>query len=319
MPRVATLTKDMTMQQWLEFRRKNGIGGSDAPAIWGVSDFKTPWTVYKEKIGDYVNDSTSEAAKMGIYLEDIVAKIFSERTGKKVWNTKKCYQHSQYPFMIADIDRLVVGEKTFLECKTTSLRNEDKWAEGRIPKPYWVQVQHYLAVMDAPYCYIAVLIGGQHFLHKVVERDDEFIERLIKAEKKFWDCVQKRQPPSIDGSENTKQILDILFPPEKVKEEIIELPSEAKQLIIEQEQLKAQIKDLEEAKKERENKLREILGENTKGVYEDDSGLYEVHWTPVSFNDLDKKAVKEKYPKIYNKCLMEVSYRRLSVKRREKE
>lgn len=37
--------------------------------------------------------------------------------------------------MIADVDRLIVGEDAGLECKTASAYNADKWADGNIPLP----------------------------------------------------------------------------------------------------------------------------------------------------------------------------------------
>ena len=38
------------------------------------------------------------------------------------------YRSKEHPFMIADVDRLVVGEDAGLECKTASAYNADKWA-----------------------------------------------------------------------------------------------------------------------------------------------------------------------------------------------
>ncbi|MDM0720061.1 hypothetical protein QTH81_17580, partial [Clostridium perfringens] len=48
--------------------------------------------------------------------------------------------------------------------------------------------------------YIAVLIGGQKFIWKEVERDDELIEYIIEVEKDFWKMVKDKTPPALDGS-----------------------------------------------------------------------------------------------------------------------
>ena len=41
--------------------------------------------------------------------------------------------------MIADVDRLIVGEDAGLECKTASAYNADKWKDGDIPLHYVMQ------------------------------------------------------------------------------------------------------------------------------------------------------------------------------------
>ena len=51
-----------------------------------------------------------------------------------------------YPLLLADFDRLIVGQKAGLECKTVSPFSADKWADGKIPARYMAQVNHYLAV-----------------------------------------------------------------------------------------------------------------------------------------------------------------------------
>jgi len=55
-------------------------------------------------------------------MEEVIAKEFSQETGLRVRKVSKMYQHPRYEFMIGFIDREVVGENAFLECKNT-LRN----------------------------------------------------------------------------------------------------------------------------------------------------------------------------------------------------
>lgn len=66
--------------------------------------------------------------------------------------------------MLADFDRLIVGEKAGLECKTVSPYSADKWSDGKIPMHYQMQVQHYLAVSGYECWYIAALIFGRDFI-----------------------------------------------------------------------------------------------------------------------------------------------------------
>ena len=90
------------------------------------------------------------------------------------------YRSKKYPWMLADVDRLVAGEDAGLECKTASAYSADKWADGNIPLHYVMQCYHYMAVTGKRSWYIAAVILGKGF--KVC---DEIIESYFpKAKKK---------------------------------------------------------------------------------------------------------------------------------------
>ena len=105
----------------------------------------------------------NEAMRQGRDLEDYVAKRFCEATGLKVRRSNMMYRSTENPFMIADVDRLIVGRDAGLECKTASAFNADKWKDGRIPPHYLIQCLHYMAVTGKREWYIAVVILGRDF------------------------------------------------------------------------------------------------------------------------------------------------------------
>lgn len=78
-----TATKELTHQQWLEYRKK-GIGGSDAGAICGLNPYRTAMQVYHDKISEETENIDNEAMRQGREFEDYVARRFMEETGKKV-------------------------------------------------------------------------------------------------------------------------------------------------------------------------------------------------------------------------------------------
>ena len=128
-------TAGMSHEEWLK-QRKTGIGGSDAGAICGLNPYANAMTVYRDKTTDNVSDLDNEAMRQGRDLEDYVARRFMEATGLKVRRSNMMYRSEGHPFMIADVDRLVVGEDAGLECKTASAYNADKWKDGEVPKHY---------------------------------------------------------------------------------------------------------------------------------------------------------------------------------------
>ena len=126
----------MNKLEWLK-ERQAGIGGSDVGAILGVNKYKTAFQVYIEKT-ETISEvkEQSEAAYWGDQFEDIVAKEFEKRTGKKVRRDRKHYKNSEYPFMVANIDRKVVGENAILECKTANQYLASEWKDAEIQASY---------------------------------------------------------------------------------------------------------------------------------------------------------------------------------------
>ena len=70
------------------------------------------------------------------------------------------------------------------EAKTASAFKAGEW-EDSIPDEYQLQIQHYMVVTGYRAAYIAVLIGGNTFKWKCVERDNELIAMLVQLESDF--------------------------------------------------------------------------------------------------------------------------------------
>ena len=297
---VLTPTIDMNRAEWLKARRK-GIGGSDAAAIAGLNKWRSPIAVWMDKTGQLEPDEAGEAAYWGTMLEDLVAQEFTKRTGKRVRRRNAILQHPEHQFMLANVDRLVVGESAGLECKTSSEYRKGEWGEDgeTLPPEYLIQVHSW---------YLAVLIGGNKFIHFRVDRDQELIDYLIKIESDFWQLVEDGTPPPMDGSDASKELLGRLYP--ESNEQAVDLPQNASELIEEREHWAEQEKLMAEKKQEAENKLKQLLGENEVGW----AGERKVTWKTVTSNRLDSKKLQEEHPNIYAKYVKESSYRRFSIR-----
>ena len=129
---VLVSTEDMQEETWLQYRR-NGIGGSDAAAVIGLSPYKTARDVYFEKLGREPEDNNTSgwvAMEVGKRLEDLVAAIFAKKTGFRIWQEKVMYRHPLFPFMLADVDYFFEtsdGTVGILECKTANIHTKEKW------------------------------------------------------------------------------------------------------------------------------------------------------------------------------------------------
>lgn len=255
---TATATKQPEGREaWLQERRK-GIGGSDAAAILGLNPWRSPFQVYLEKIGEAPEYEPGEPAYWGTILEDIVAAEFTKRTGLKVQRVNKILWSSEHPFMLANIDRRIVGTHHGLEAKTTSAWNRDEWSAEAAPIQYVIQCQHYMAVTGWPLWHLAVLIGGQQYLGTTVERDESLIADIIQAEAAFWECVQTRTPPAVDGSDACTAALKALYPAST--EESVILPDLAGEYIKGYHEAAAIEKRAKEAKQAHQNALEALMG-----------------------------------------------------------
>jgi putative phage-type endonuclease len=303
-------TKDISREMWLQLRTK-GIGGSDAAAIAGLNKWKSPVHVWLEKTGQApLEEVQSEPAYWGTKLEEVVAQAFSERTGLRVKRRNAILQHPDYPFMLANVDRLIVGEKTGLECKTASEYLKSEWVGEEVPAPYLLQCQHYMAVTGYDAWWIAVLIGGNKFVYKKIERDEEIIQYLIKLESDFWNNhVVTKVPPEMDGSEASTNLLKTMYPIGEPESET-ELPLEADKLIEQLEEAKADAKQAEERVAELENRLKAMLGDYETGL----ASNHVVTWKNVTTNRIDSKALQKDHPDIYQKYLKPSFSRRFNVK-----
>ncbi|MBS5886547.1 MULTISPECIES: YqaJ viral recombinase family protein [Clostridium] len=299
----------MDKLEWLK-ERQCGIGGSDVGAILGVSKYKTAFEVYLEKTEPITEvGEQSESAYFGDIFEDVVAKEFEKRTGKKVRRDRKHYKHKEYHFMVANIDRRVVGENAILECKTANQFLANDWEGEEIPASYLLQVQHYLFVTEAELGYIAVLIGGQKFIWKQVQRDEELIEMIIEAENEFWKMVEDKTPPPLDGSSAAEKYLLEKYSNAEVGK-IEELGLEYKDKIKNLFELKYQKDLLDTQIKEIENQIKFELKDAEIGFVPG----YSVSWKNVSSNRVDSKKLRVEYPDIYKEVLKESKSRRFSIK-----
>ena len=302
---VSTLNLDK--KEWLGYR-KRGIGGSDAGAVCGLNPYCTAMQVYHDKISDAIEEIDNEAMRQGREFEGYVARRFMEAAGKKVRRANSMYYSEMHPFMLADVDRMVVGENAGLECKTASPYLSEHWKDGKIPLHYQIQCLHYMYVCNADVWYIAVLIYGREFKYYRIERDDEMLADLVQIEQDFWENhVMKRILPKPDGSKLADSVIAEYF--KKSKAGTIPLDGFNEKLKRRQE-LKEDIEKLDAEKKKIEQELKIYLGEAEQAENES----YRVSWKPVSSSRIDEPRLKEEQPEIYAKYQKIIHSRRLSVK-----
>lgn len=305
-------TKALSRMEWLELRRR-GIGGSDASVVMGKNPWRSVLQLWEEKTGQTViEDTGNEYTYWGNVMEPIIRKEFMNRTGLKVRQKHFMMFHPEMPYLFADVDGIVTdenGEKCIFEAKTVSQYRENEWKDGSIPEEYMLQVQHYLAVCGMQKAYIAALIGGNHFVYHVIEREEEQIAELLKAEKYFWEYhVQQKICPTADDSDATKEYLQQKY--ERSVNDCIELDGSIAGVLQDYQELDSQIKEMEKRKTGLSNQIKAALGEHENGQTEEGKI---VRWKRIEKTAFDAKKLKEEKPEIYSKYSSISAYRRLSI------
>lgn len=221
-------TKNMTRADWLAERRKS-VGGSEIGAIMGLNKYQSPVSVWANKLGIVPDVEPNEAMIQGTDLEEYVAERFTRLTGKKVRHCNYILRNDNYPYLHANVDRLVCGESAGLECKTASALSVSKFKGGEFPAGYYAQCVAYMAVTELPVWYLAVVVLGKEFkvfkmvrdgqdtskpdwCESVTVVDDAEFSAIKSAVADFWQYVVNETMPEIDGSKATSDTLAAMYP-----------------------------------------------------------------------------------------------------------
>ncbi len=257
----------LTKQQLSD--RMMGLFGTDASCADGTNDYHDAFWLYKTKRLEW-SDSLAAAIhlELGHFLEPYVSdkyckrkKVKVRRSNNTIWSTKHLYNGK--PFMGAHVDRMVVGQKKILECKTAYSRA--KWGKdgsGQIPPNYRSQIKHYCLVLGVSKVDLAVLhlqfppeLNIHSFDFSEMELND-----LLEKEYHLWDCIQRGIEPEVGGGiETGKQLRDefsgsvddVVVSTVQINKDVDKLGN-----------IKKDIKDLTASKNEHINRIMRHMEEN---------------------------------------------------------
>ena len=290
-------SKNATREEWLKVR-KLGLGGSDMAAVLGLSPWRSPIDVWLDKTSDTVEEKESEPMYWGNVLEEVVAQEFAKRSGYKVRNNNFTLQSEEYPYLLANIDREIVGLDAGLECKTANAFKANEWDGDNVPDAYYIQCQHYMAVTGKSSWWIACLVGGNTFYYKEIKRNEEVIAAIIDTGAAFWELVESKTMPAPDDTKQCENALKKLY--QKSNGQSVELPANYGNMIIDYLEIKNQLSELETKKRGIENVMKDFLKDNEKATY----GEHYVSWKSTKQREtFDAKAFKNDYPELHKQYI----------------
>lgn len=291
---------DITDETW-HATRLEGVGGSDASTIQGINKYTSALQLYAEKTGAIPHEVVdNEAIRWGKRLERPVAEEYAERENVAVVNWPVMLQSKKYPWMLANLDFVIVKPSTvfegtvekiepgvvtdwydtkpppyveaILEIKTGGIGSHGsihEWGteeQPQLPKVYELQCRHYQIVTGILSAKLVGLLGGVGLAIRNVPFDQNYAEAIIDSERRFWnEHVVPRIPPEPDGSKSAEATIKTLYP---VGEETNTFEGGSKLDLLWRDYLKAKIA-ADEADTERDalkNRIKALLGKSAYGM-----------------------------------------------------
>lgn len=318
-PTVLVNTENMPEHEWLQWRQK-GIGGSDVASALGMSPYRTKRELYYDKIGVVPvveGEDKSITFQIGHLLEDVVAQIFSKKTGFSIYRDQNMYQHPLFPFMLADVDRFITlpdGSKAILECKTAHYDTQFLWANEGVPRHYEMQVRHYMSVMNINVAYIACLFSNSEkdFVWRKIDRDLDEEENTIMELQDFWTrhVCNRVEPPLNEKPDMVLEALrryygpaDKTQPKVTIGKEFIPSLERINDLKAEKSKLESQVRQLDSQIKSAYAPIAGIMGTACSAVCSDANVAYSITFNPQYRTCISKdklSVMKAQYPDIYD-------------------
>lgn len=295
-------TRDLRREQWLDVRR-GGIGSSDAAAAVGLNPYRSMLELWLDKTGQGVPapeepEDDASPTYWGTLLEPIVAAHYTRRSGRRVRRINAVLAHPQYPWMLANIDREVVGapDVQILECKTAGINGAKLWKDG-VPEYVQLQVHHQLAVTGKQAADVAVLICGQELRIHRIERDEALIAQLIGLEEAFWKLVTDKVPPAADGSESADRALGRLFPRDAGATVLFAGDAQMEQAFQELLQVRAALEDQERRANTLKQAIQQRMGDASKAMF---AGGYVTWKRTADVKRFDVERLAREHPEVFS-------------------
>ena len=199
--------------EWLQARGKR-IGGSEASAVVGLNPYMSNTDLWSIKTGRREAEDISDKpyVRYGHDAEPLLRELFKlDFPDYKVgYRDNNLFLNSRYPWAHASLDGWLQdpeGRTGILEIKTTEIlqsMQKEKWKD-RIPDNYYLQVLHYMMVMEADFACLKAQLkydyDGDIYLqirHYWIERQDveNDIRILSEKEEEFWHHMQNGTRPA---------------------------------------------------------------------------------------------------------------------------
>lgn len=187
--------------------RRDAIGGSDANTIMG-GDEKKLLRLWREKRGEAEPEDLSDilAVQMGSFTEPLNVAWFEKNTGINVETVALPYCGCGPSFMRCTLDGWIPEVEAVFEAKHCGTRSTDAEIFAR----YVPQLTHNCICTGSRIAFLSAFKGNGDWVMFEYHVDDDYAERLIAAERDFWECVRTGKPPCAVPAEPTPKPVGVV-------------------------------------------------------------------------------------------------------------
>lgn len=252
--------------EWLVGRQKdeNGnvlLGGSDAPALMGASQFKTRGDLYVDKTTDPVVDTSFNMAfHRGNVVEPVLVAEASRILGISLLTPDVMYREGRWNINSDGVDN-AESPTVNIECKTTTRYTVTE--SDDLPIEWRWQGYAQMAVMNVP-VFFSVLDARQNLSVVELPRDNMMIDLLLQESEMFCEAVENNSGISDYLDQFTADQIARLV---DVTETSVELPDEAQTWLTMLDEARYNKKEAEEAEREAKDALARLLLGNEIGLF----------------------------------------------------
>lgn len=285
--------------------RTKFIGASDVSSILGLNPWKTPLQLWSEKTGriEAKDLSDNEAVEWGTRLERVVSRKFSEKHGVKLIARKTRYVHPEHDYISCELDNIIAGTDEQVEIKTVNAFAWNSWKDkDELPIYVIVQVMTQLGLSKRKKAWVACLCGGQKYIEKEIEFDQEMYDDIIEKCVAFWNMVKEDTAPMAIGQDN--QDIVKIYPE---NDDQIQQVEEFNDQIALLQETKMHLKEMEKERDGLEASIKQRIG-TSLGIQ---TAAYVVTWktqerASVNTQQLKDDGLYEKYKKTTESRTMRV-------------
>jgi len=246
---------------WLA-NRATTLGGSDVAAALNISPWSSAYALACEKKG-LVSRELTPAMRFGTDIEPVIRQKYIEATGFDVI-TDLTVEHPEFPFLVANPDAKIVGQRGVAEFKAIGWRTLHHWGTAgtdQIPDYYATQATFYMGHTQSDWCDFYLLdIEERDYvpyrLHFDQELYDVVINELVEFHARY---LMTDALPDPDGSKATCEYLKQRFKKSAVLEK--RASEDIEIYLSELVAVRAQKDEFETRESELENLVKEFMGD----------------------------------------------------------
>ena len=329
----------MDRDRWLECRAHGPkgdipytVGGSDVATIFGLSPWMTPlelWMIKKGRMKAKPPENSFQM-EMGHLLEPIAAHWYQKLTGNTVYDDTNLYQHANYPYALANMDRRYIrkedGAKGILECKSCTFHKAGDWADGAYPLYYELQLRFYLSFEATTHGAFSCIWGNNPSTDLAIPeltrdpvKEDMIFERLDEW---IW-SLENDKPPTLDGVKPRLALESLarIYGASQPHLPTIELPKRhekaLRRIALLQDKItdcNAEIKTYEKEIEAHSVRIAEVMKAHEHGVLNSTCDNLLIDFVTRTTKRPDSKVLKERHPDVYADVLKVSESRKIKVR-----